>query len=177
VWDGWRIEIGYRRGDGDVTRRLDPLGLVLKAGVWYLLAAAAGSSSMRTYRVGRVTALTTLDERAVRPPAFDLAAAWTAANARFDRDIRPLEVRALVATDQLWRVRHALHELAAEEALASARPAEREGWSEVTIHAESLVVAHDELLRVGAGLEVLTPAELRSALAATGAALAANHGA
>jgi predicted DNA-binding transcriptional regulator YafY len=176
VWDGWRIEIGYRRGDGEVTRRLEPLGLVLKAGVWYLLAAAAGSSSVRTYRVSRVTALTTLDERAVRPPAFDLAAAWTAANARFDRDIRPLEVRALVATDQLWRVRHALHELAADEALASARPAEREGWSEVTIHAESVVVAHDELLRIGAGLEVLAPAELRSALAATGAALAANHG-
>jgi predicted DNA-binding transcriptional regulator YafY len=175
VWDGWRVEIVYGRGDDDVTRRLDPLGLVLKAGVWYLLATAAGTSSVRTYRVGRIRALTTLDERAVRPAGFDLAGAWTAANARFDRDIRPLEVRALIVTDELWRLRHALHELAAGEALATARPASRAGWSEVTIHAESVAVAHDELVRVGAALEVLTPVELRAALAATGTSLAAHH--
>jgi predicted DNA-binding transcriptional regulator YafY len=175
VWDGWRVEVGYRRGDGEVTRRLDPLGLVLKAGVWYLLATPAGSASVRTYRVSRMTGLTTLDERVVRPSAFDLAEAWTSANARFDRDIRPLEVRALVRTDRLWLLRHALHELAAEEALASAGPSARDGWSEVTIQAESVAVAHDELLRVGAGLEVLTPVELRVAIAETGAALAAHH--
>ena len=177
VWDGWRVEIRYRRGDHEVSRRLDPLGLVLKAGVWYLLAAADGTTSVRTYRVGRITALNALGERAVRPPAFDLAAAWTAANARFDRDIRPLEVSALVVTDQLWRLRHALHELAADDALATVHPADREGWSEVTIHAESVAVAHDELLRMGASLEVLAPSELRAALAASGAALAAHHSA
>jgi predicted DNA-binding transcriptional regulator YafY len=175
VWDGWRIEVDYQRGDGAVSRRLDPLGLVLKAGVWYLLATATGGASVRTYRVGRINALTTLDERVARPPGFDLAEAWATANARFDRDIRPLEVRALIATDQLWRVRHALHELAADEALATARLSRREGWSEVTIHAESVAVAHDELLRIGAALEVLAPTELRTALAATGAALAAHH--
>jgi hypothetical protein len=47
----------------------------------------------------------------------------------------------------------------------------------VTIHAESVAVAHDELLRMGASLEVLAPAELRAALAASGAALAAHHSA
>lgn len=175
VWDGWRVEIRYRRGDGSVTRQLDPLGLVLKAGVWYLLATAAGTASVRTYRVGRVLGLSTLTERAVRPPGFDLATAWTAASVRFDRDIRPLEVGALILTTQLWLLRHCVTELAAEEALASARSADREGWTAVTLHAESVDVAHDQLLRMGAGIEVLAPAELRAALAATGAALAARH--
>lgn len=175
VWDGWRVEIRYRRGDAEVTRRLDPLGLVLKAGVWYLLATAAGGTSTRTYRVGRIVELTRLDERAIRPSGFDLPSAWSAANDRFDRDIRPLEVRTLVRTDELWRLRHALGELAAQEALDSAHPAERRGWSEVTIHAESVEVGHDELIRMGAALEVLTPVELRRALARSGRALARRH--
>lgn len=175
LWDGWRVEIGYRRGDGAVQRRLDPLGLVLKAGVWYLLAAADGTASVRTYRVGRITAIETLAERVVRPPGFDLATAWRAANQQFDRDIRPLEVRARVRTDQLRRLRHALTELAADEAVATATPSPVDGWSDVRIQAESVEVAHDELLRLGAAVEVLRPTELRAALAATGAALAAHH--
>ena len=47
------------------SRPLDPLGLVLKAGTWYLVAVSAGST--RTYRVSRVLAVTVL-ERAVRAP-------------------------------------------------------------------------------------------------------------
>src|SRR5215831_18193775 len=38
VWDNRTIEIDYPHEDGPVTRRLDPLGLVLKAGIWYLVA-------------------------------------------------------------------------------------------------------------------------------------------
>ena len=52
VWDSRRVSIDYERGDRTVQRTLEPLGLVLKAGVWYVVAVADGS--IRTYRVGRV---------------------------------------------------------------------------------------------------------------------------
>jgi predicted DNA-binding transcriptional regulator YafY len=175
VWDGSRIEIRYRRGDGEVTRILDPLGLVLKAGVWYLVAATRHPVSVRTYRISRVLGLETLDERAERPAGFDLAATWADSSRRFDRDIRPLPVTALVPTRELWRLRYALTEGAAAEALATAQPTD-DGRSRLTIHAESVEVAHDELLRLGPHVEVLEPAELRAALAATGATIAAKHG-
>jgi predicted DNA-binding transcriptional regulator YafY len=42
LWRDQRIEVRYRRwGHDEVDRLLDPLGLVLKAGVWYLVAARA----------------------------------------------------------------------------------------------------------------------------------------
>ena len=42
VWNQRRIEVRYRRWHAptDVTRRLDPHGIVLKAGKWYLVARA-----------------------------------------------------------------------------------------------------------------------------------------
>ena len=52
------------RGDTIVTRTLDPLGLVLKAGVWYLVAARDGQ--LRTYRVSRVRGVEPLPRSAPR---------------------------------------------------------------------------------------------------------------
>ena len=63
----------------DVDRVLEPLGLVLKAGVWYLVANADGQP--RTYRVSRVVRVTPLEEAFERPDAFDLAAFWTESRA------------------------------------------------------------------------------------------------
>ena len=44
VWEGRRLEVVYRHYDSDeeAKRVLDPLGLVLKAGVWYLVASRDG---------------------------------------------------------------------------------------------------------------------------------------
>jgi predicted DNA-binding transcriptional regulator YafY len=55
VWNDGRLEIGYRRPDGQAARRtLDPLGLVHKTGVWYLVAIHDGAT--RVYRVDRILA-------------------------------------------------------------------------------------------------------------------------
>ena len=60
VWEARRLAITYRRGDSEVERSLEPLGLVLKAGVWYLVAASEGQ--VRTYRVSRIRSATVGDE-------------------------------------------------------------------------------------------------------------------
>jgi predicted DNA-binding transcriptional regulator YafY len=65
VWQGCRARIRYREG-GDVVRRtIDPLGLVLKGGAWYLVARR--SAGMRVYRVSRVVSVTALEASFERP--------------------------------------------------------------------------------------------------------------
>ncbi|MDQ3448178.1 MAG: WYL domain-containing protein, partial [Chloroflexota bacterium] len=56
VWEARRVSVAYRRPDQTVERPLEPLGIVLKAGIWYLVAAAEGQ--IRSYRVSRVEEVT-----------------------------------------------------------------------------------------------------------------------
>ena len=80
LWRGRRLDMRYREGAAVVSRRLDPLGLVLKAGVWYLLARRRGEE--RVYRVSRIVSARERPEESTRAPDFDLATAWAAARRR-----------------------------------------------------------------------------------------------
>ena len=90
VWEGMRIELEYDRGDRSVRRVVDPLGIVLKAGNWYLVAAHEGQ--LRTYRVSRVLDVEATEDRSVRPDGFDLSAYWTESTAAYERDAPRIEV-------------------------------------------------------------------------------------
>ncbi len=166
VWEEERVEIRYWKRDGEVRRVIDPLGLVLKAGVWYLVALSGRSRSVRTFRVSRVQAVRLLDEPASRPDGFDLAAQWAESSAAFLDTWPTLEVRARVRADRIWHVRDVLQPGAAAKALAEASEPDAEGWRETTLHMESVGMAVHELLRFGGALEVLDPPELREAMAA-----------
>lgn len=76
VWNQRRIQVRYRRWaePQEVERALDPYGLVLKAGVWYLVAAVDGA--VRTYRVSSILRLEVGEDGFERPGGFDLAAHW-----------------------------------------------------------------------------------------------------
>jgi predicted DNA-binding transcriptional regulator YafY len=143
--------------------------------VWYLVACARRPDGLRTYRVGRIRTVTVLDEAVVRPDGFDLGRTWRELGAGFDRALRGTPVRALLPERELWRLRHALSEPSAAEAIGSAGPPDEDGRCEIQVRLESVDVAHDELLRLGAHVEVLDPPELRSRLAVTGEALARQH--
>ena len=83
VWKQQRIEVRYRRwrAPTDVTRRLDPHGIVLKAGKWYLVAR--DHRGMRTYRINQILDLALLDEPFERAEDFDLAEYWAAGISEF----------------------------------------------------------------------------------------------
>ena len=74
VWRGCRVRIRYREGNRVVQRTIDPLGLVLKAGAWYLVAHRV--AGMRVYRVSRVASVRALEETCERPDGFELSAYW-----------------------------------------------------------------------------------------------------
>src|SRR5437870_5303738 len=72
VWQGKRVRARYREGPRVVQRTVDPLGLVLKAGAWYLVARR--SVGMRVYRVSRFASVRILGQSFQRPSDFDLSA-------------------------------------------------------------------------------------------------------
>ncbi|MFC7446347.1 helix-turn-helix transcriptional regulator [Rhodococcus daqingensis] len=171
VLEGRRLRIGYRRGDRETTRTLDPLGLVAKAGVWYLVACHRGRAL--SFRVSRIGAAVVLDEDARRPDDFDLASWWAESTAEFDRSLLryPCRVRLAPAA---WRSLPAV--IGPEAARVTPGPADAEGWVEAALALESEEVAVHQLTALGAGVEVLGPDSLRAGLRAIGAEMARRNG-
>ncbi|WP_137811745.1 helix-turn-helix transcriptional regulator [Gandjariella thermophila] len=174
VWQQRRLDVRYRRGGGEVTRLLEPLGLVLKAGVWYVVAGAVqpDGSAVRTFRVSRISAAAARDERFTRPENFDLAAWWARASTEFDRSILRDRVRLRLGPLGLRLLPHLTGTAAALEAIAAAGRPDTAGWRELELAVESEEVALSQLTGLGAEVEVLAPVTLRAALAAVGAAMA-----
>lgn len=170
VWNERRVSVRYESWKGVAERTLDPLGLVLKAGVWYM-AASAGKEP-RTYRLSNILALHDTGERFRRPKDFDLAAYWQASTRRFEAELYrgSAVVRATERGCKLLRGFSAALADAVDAAGPSRRP-----WRELTIPIESIDHAAGQLLRLGADVQVLAPAALRQRIADTVSAMAALY--
>lgn len=75
VVDSYRVKMSYLNNDGKESKRLvDPLGLVCKRNVWYLIANSVESGEIRTFRVDQIINLNIHDgEKFVYPNKFFLA--------------------------------------------------------------------------------------------------------
>lgn len=170
VWEGHELDVSYRRGERTVDRRLGPLGLVQKAGTWYLVALAEGD--VRTYRVSRIVELTARSERVERPGDFDLAGWWERSSAEFDRSMLRAKVRLRMSPRAAKRLPRVLDQTAAREALDVAGPPDAEGWTTLTVEVESVEIAAHQLLALGGHVEALDPPELRRRLRDAGQSMA-----
>lgn len=174
LWNDRHLRLRYRRADRTVSRRVAPLGLVVKAGTWYLVAAVGGDR--RSYRVGRIVSAEVDSVRFDRPADFDLARWWAQSEAAFNREILRDRARVRLSPRAQHMLPHVTDHAAAVAALATAEAepgdTESNGWVVVDIAVESLAVAAEQFTALGDGVEVLAPASLRAALAAVGRALA-----
>ncbi|MFF9487106.1 helix-turn-helix transcriptional regulator [Streptomyces sp. NPDC014676] len=161
VWGRRVLETRYRRWRGEVHREVRPLGLVLKGGIWYLVALA--DDAVRTYRVSRFQAVAETGEEFIRPTGFDLAAYWTESSRRMEAAMRQgtARVRLSPRGQKLLPMQFGA---TGARALANAGPADGRGWVEVELIVESEAVATGDLLRLGVEAEVLGPAGLREAV-------------
>lgn len=171
VWSDRRIDVTYRRAGRTVRRRLDPLGLVLKAGTWYLVAAHR--RQIRTYRAGRIDDVTVRAEPSQRPDGFDLAAWWAASSREFDRSLLRYRCRVRLSPGALRNLHHYVGVEAASDARAAAEEPDDDGWRVTTVWTEAEDVAAHQLTSLMTGVEVLEPASLRTRLHEIGAAIAA----
>ncbi|WP_326621351.1 WYL domain-containing protein [Streptomyces decoyicus] len=187
VWDDRRITARYLRKDTEAERELEPYGLVLKAGVWYLAARTQGD--YRVYRVDRFTAVARAGsgstsgtddagERFTRDGSFDLPAFWAERAAQFARSILREEVVLRLSPRGVLQLPYVTERAAAREAIARAQAEggpDEHGLLTVTLAVESVEVACAQLLALGPEGEVLAPTELRERLASAARRMAALY--
>jgi predicted DNA-binding transcriptional regulator YafY len=169
---GRKLAIRYPPADRD-PRVVGPLGLVNKAGTWYLVArsgARAGDGGeggdVRVYRAGRVSAVQVLAEPAERPDGFELAAFWARWSAEFEASRPRLEVKLAASPDALSAFGEVFGPAAAP-ALEAAAPPGQDGWRVVTLSFEHERAAVHRLAGFGDQVEILNPPTVRAALLAT----------
>lgn len=151
TYDSWR---GMRE------RVVEPLGLVLKAGAWYLVARGDGVA--RIYKVANILRFEVRETTFERPRDFDLGAWWSAETARFEAGLRPgvAELRATAA---------GLRRLAqigayAQRAVQAADVVDADGWSRLSLPIETIDHAALMLLGIGPEIAVIAPDALRARL-------------
>ena len=165
-----KLAIGYPPPDRG-PRVVGPLGLVNKAGTWYLVAQCvahpgAAAGAIRVFRAGRVSAARVLAEPAGRPDGFELAAFWARWSAEFEASRPRLEVR-LAASPGALTAFGEVFGAAAAPALEAAGPPGQDGWRVVTLSFEHERAAVHRLAGFGDQVEVLDPPSVRAELLAT----------
>jgi predicted DNA-binding transcriptional regulator YafY len=171
VWDRLVIRVRYQRWQepAEVTRTLEPHGLVLKAGTWYLVARCEGA--FRTYRVDQIVEASPGDGEFAADPDFDLQDYWQKYLADFHQRLHTGQADIRLSPAGAERMRGLLS-MAVTTAVASGGVTEPDGWIRARVPIESIGHALTEFLRLGADVEILGPAELREQAARTASALA-----
>ena len=173
VWAERKLSVRYESWTKVTDRLLEPYGLVLKGGIWYVVARSG--DDVRTFRLSGIKALIALDETFVRPRSFDLPAYWAEATAKFQQDI-------YVGTAQVRATARGIARLKAiSETVKHAIESEGieigpDGWATLTVPIEEIGWATREMTNAGCEVEVLAPPELREAVADVARKMAALYG-
>jgi predicted DNA-binding transcriptional regulator YafY len=173
VWSERYLSVLYKRAGETQRRKLGPLGLVLKGGIWYLVAQRG--TALRTYRVSNIVETKVLDEAYTGAKNFDLAAYWIKASHEY-------EVGSYRETATVRLSPHGLSRLdllgpyVVKTAEKSACAPDKDGWVHCTIPLESIDFGIRELMRLGNDVEVLAPAGLRTEMSVTARKIADIYG-
>ncbi len=175
VLDQKPIRARYQSWSNLRSWQMEPLGLVLKAGGWYLVANAqsrpGSAKKIGIFKVANITRLEVLDERFTRPEDFDLALFWSDATAQFEAGLRPKIAQLRATSSGLTRI--AKLGAFAADAVDALRPPHQPGptdsaqtpvWRTLNLPYETTEQAALMLLGIGAECEVIAPEELRQQL-------------
>ncbi|MBF6093788.1 YafY family transcriptional regulator [Nocardia cyriacigeorgica] len=165
-----KVRLNYRTRTGEQFERLvDPLGLVDKDGIWYLVAGT--ERGRRTYRVDRIGEMAVTDEPAERPADFDLAQAWEQVVDEVERHRSTVAATVLISERLLpilrdQQGRHCVVDGPVDDGRIRARVTAPTAW-----------MVAQQLAGWGDSIEVLGPDEVRAELARIGAQLVGRYGA
>jgi predicted DNA-binding transcriptional regulator YafY len=161
VWDERQLTIRYESWKAKAKRTIDPLGLVLKAGTWYLVAAI--DDRPRTYRVSNISDVETSEARSRRPRKFELGRYWSESIQRFERELYQGKAVVLATAAGLKGLRY-LSSAVARAVADSCAPPGKDGRVKVTIPIESIQHATGQLLRLSPEVEAIEPSALRQSM-------------
>jgi len=157
VWLERKLRFTYKRGGScdAVERVVDPLGLVAKGSVWYLVAAVA--EDVRSYRISRMLHAELVNALSKSPVDFDLAAYWETSSAVFKSRLSNYTATFRVAPDAFVRLGYA----GRFARVGRAEETDSRGWIKVSVGFDVDEMACEYALSFGAKLEVLDPPSLR----------------
>jgi len=172
-----QLEFRYRRDGsrGSSAHVVAPLGLVNKAGYWYLVAGGR-PGRITVFRVSRIDAPRTLAEPAARPSGFELAHFWEDWSQEFAASRPQLKVRLRASAQALAAFGEVLGP-AADDALSVASVPDETGWRELTLSFEHELAAAHRLAGFGAEVEVVSPPAVRDHLTAAALGILSRYGA
>lgn len=159
------LQVQYQRWEGEVQRRLEPLGIVQKGGMWYLVARA--EQRIHTYRVSRIRKLAVLEEHFERPAGFDLTAYWQSWLQQFQSSLYQGQATVRLAPRAFSRLADLFPPAVVRAAHATVGPVDQHGWRTVVIPIESVEQAVSDFLRLGIEAEVMAPHGVRQCIAET----------
>ena len=153
-------------GNAASERIVEPLGLVARGSVWYLVADR--DDQRRTYRVSRIANAAVLAEPSRRPADFDLAAHWERAATEFRDKLPRFYATLLASREALPRVRY------------YNRRVEEETDHGDQVRLRMRFDAEEEALQfalaLGTSVVVLEPEALRARVLATAESLVRRYG-
>jgi predicted DNA-binding transcriptional regulator YafY len=173
VWSERRILIKYDSWTQVSERVVEPMGLVLKGGIWYLVARR--EAGYRTYRMSQIQALTPTGEPFERPADFDLPAHWAEATQSFEREVYVGVAKVRATRIGVSRLKD-ISQRCKEAIEAQNLDFDADGWVTIEVPIEEDRWASREMTRAGAEVEVLEPEGLRERMIEIAAKLAKSYG-
>jgi len=160
-----KVRLDYtNRAHQRAERLVDPLGLIDKDAVWYLVAQT--DEGRRTYRVDRIADVVVTETPAERPADFELAAEWGRIVGEVEVQRSQLTATVVIGArfvpvlrDQFGR-RH-----------CEVQETGDDGRARVTVAAPTALMIAEHLAGWGALVEVIEPPSVRAELARIGAEL------
>ena len=156
-------------GAGVLWRRVEPYGLVFKGlsrrhirtGRWYLVAYCLPCQSFDVFRVSDIEQLCVREESITPRPNFNLRAYWREARKYLEKQVPPTVLTLRVAASARYGMPGDV-KFVSEEA---------DGSAIMRINLESIEAAISYALGLGADATVISPPQVREAVAATAHAI------
>lgn len=153
LWEDRKVKITYLRSNETTVRFIEPLGLVAKRGVWYVVAKS--KDELRTFRVSRLVNVEEAHEWFKRPDAFDLKQYWEESTTAFKAALPKYQVKLRVRTSvlkELQRERFVTVQLI--------EPTSNAEWVNVDAEFNTIESACRIILSFSPSVIVLSPQEL-----------------
>ncbi|WP_339797475.1 YafY family protein [Paenibacillus sp. FSL R5-0744] len=153
LWEDRKVKITYLRSNETTVRFIEPLGLVAKRGVWYVVAKS--KDELRTFRVSRLVNVEETHEWFKRPDAFDLKQYWEESTTAFKAALPKYQVKLRVRTSvlkELQRERFVTVQLI--------EPTSNAEWVNVDAEFNTIESACRIILSFSPSVIVLSPQEL-----------------
>ncbi|WP_339266206.1 YafY family protein [Paenibacillus sp. FSL R5-0470] len=153
LWEDRKVKITYLRSNETTVRFIEPLGLVAKRGVWYLVAKS--KEELRTFRVSRLVNVEETHEWFKRPDDFDLKQYWEESTTAFKAALPKYQVKLRVRTS-------VLKELQRERfvSVQLIEPTSNAKWVNVDAEFNTIESACRIILSFSPSVIVLSPQEL-----------------